>query len=482
MQSVINHLFKDFIRPNDADNFALTHNPMYAGSAMLKIVLDAQTAGLSLANWHLSIFVVAHLYNALRRLNLLEAQREVMDKIIELHKKAIFADVIPTRTVDMCDRLSFRLNANNTQKRWVEDEKWKMKSVPAAETLELMLNRDVLKQARGIWQVEQRFEASDQKIGSKTKANGTSKPTRTKMVLTSTNCIPSTRKTLTSTNYIPSTRKTLDAMLDDASIDYIRLTKRCYKLLDDFRKFWNIEIEAQGLHDEIRYESDTQGTTKDFGLLRMCHDAFEEAKAVRAMGIYSYRAGDGEEKAVKGTMLEEEDPFRHGMGLMTAAKVFKRFIATETNDFRFPLGRININAMEEGGQLTGSSAQTHRRVHDVPTAAVLDTLLSSNTYLLLNLWTDYDRTHTQMSPFFAMLAKYYSEPGVLVFARSNADDMRDRAVKYCQWNDEQSFVAFKNGKQVAVNGERVIRGEQRKKLTAAVEKLGSLAKKKVAGG
>ena len=98
---------------------------------------------------------------------------------------------------------------------------------------------------------------------------------------------------------------------------------------------------------------------------------------------------------------------------------------------------------------------------------------------MVNFWTDWDHTHIEMASFFASLAADYGEPGILTFARANADDMRDLTLRYCKWDGKQSFVVFKNGKQVAINGVFVI-GAQQKALKAAAEKLCRLAKKRLA--
>jgi hypothetical protein len=72
IEAIIKGTMIDFIWPAPADNFVYVYNPLHAGTVTLKLLLDYQKAGLALANWHLSIFVVAHLYNAMRQLNLLK--------------------------------------------------------------------------------------------------------------------------------------------------------------------------------------------------------------------------------------------------------------------------------------------------------------------------------------------------------------------------------------------------------------------------
>jgi hypothetical protein len=76
-----------------------------------------------------------------------------MYRIIMLHRKELFADAIPTKTVDIADRMAFRMNLATTQKRWFEDEKWKLKETTASPPLRLLLEDDPQKQARGVWQI-----------------------------------------------------------------------------------------------------------------------------------------------------------------------------------------------------------------------------------------------------------------------------------------------------------------------------------------
>lgn len=53
------------------------------------------------------------------------------------------------------------------QSESVATARWKMKKVAAAEPLGLMLEQDQPKQARAVWQVEQRAEASKDMVSSR---------------------------------------------------------------------------------------------------------------------------------------------------------------------------------------------------------------------------------------------------------------------------------------------------------------------------
>ena len=45
-------------------------NPLYCGTILLNLAAMTEEAGVALANHHLSIFGTAHLYNAMRQLDL----------------------------------------------------------------------------------------------------------------------------------------------------------------------------------------------------------------------------------------------------------------------------------------------------------------------------------------------------------------------------------------------------------------------------
>lgn len=83
------------------------------------------------------------------------------------------------------------------------------------------------------------------------------------------------------------------------------------------------------------------------------------------------------------------------------------------------------------------------------------------------------------SRFVFGLAKEHAVDGISTFIRANAVDMREEAKRYYEDMSKQTYVCFKNGKQVTVNGLKVVEGKQRKALKAAVEKLSGLAQKRL---
>lgn len=455
----------NFIKPSPDNDFLMTHNPLYSGSAMLKLLLDYHHLGLALANHHMSIFLAAHLYNALRQLKMLKTSWPVMDRIIELHKKAIFANDIPTKTFDMADRLSYRIDAENKrQKRHHLDAKYEFKAPTSIEPLRMILEADVSTQARALFKIEQNLEHQEK--------------TSNEIASISRNLQHGKPQT-TPERYVKSLEKVLSPVLDDLSIDYVRLTKKCIALLDRFRTMWNIEIENEQMGIPLFVSDKVGQNTNDLGHLYMCHQAFEEAKAIRENGIYSYRAGDGGDRAVTGMEPDVDCETRHGMGLLTAMKVFKHFLAKEDTDFRFPFKISDVALLEAEAKAAAKSTEGFSAgIREISTGTELLETFAGSTYTVVNFYTDYSRTPVPEAHDFAKLSRKHTVPSLLAFVKANTDDMHDVANRFDLGGVKQGFVCFKEGKQVAVNGKKVTHG--RKPLENAVEKLSALAQKRLA--
>ncbi|OTA85080.1 hypothetical protein M434DRAFT_51410, partial [Hypoxylon sp. CO27-5] len=118
-------------------------------------------------------------------------------------------------------------------------------------------------------------------------------------------------------------------------------------------------------------------------------------------------------------------------------------------------------------------------IHRPTSAGELRELLSSTTYVAVDFYTDYDGSGHRMSPAFVDQSRIHGIPGILAFARINQDDIPELSKQYCEGGGTQrTFVFFKEGKQVTVNGKATVIGSDIKSLKAAAEKLGGLAKKR----
>jgi thioredoxin 1 len=116
-------------------------------------------------------------------------------------------------------------------------------------------------------------------------------------------------------------------------------------------------------------------------------------------------------------------------------------------------------------------------VHHIASPQEFADLLSSNTYVIADFYADWCGPCKAIAPAYAQLAKSQSVPNWLAFAKVNVDNVQAVAAEYGV-SAMPTFMFFKDGKQVAVNGNPLIRGADIRSLTAAAEKMGKLAKEK----
>ncbi|KAK7409310.1 hypothetical protein QQX98_008489 [Neonectria punicea] len=113
----------------------------------------------------------------------------------------------------------------------------------------------------------------------------------------------------------------------------------------------------------------------------------------------------------------------------------------------------------------------------ISSAAELQSLLDSTTYVAVDFFADWCPPCKAIAPVYETLADKHSVPQTLAFAKVNVDHVQDVARTY-RVTAMPTFLFFKDGKQVAVNGQAMIQGADPRTLGAAAEKLGGLAKKR----
>ena len=121
------------------------------------------------------------------------------------------------------------------------------------------------------------------------------------------------------------------------------------------------------------------------------------------------------------------------------------------------------------------------KTQHIASAAELQTLLSSTTYVVVDFFADWCPPCKAIAPVFASLADRYAISGVLEFAKVNVDEARDVAATF-RISAMPTFLFFKDGKQVSVHGQAMIQGADPRSLGAAAEKLGGLAQKRAQSG
>lgn len=94
--------------------------------------------------------------------------------------------------------------------------------------------------------------------------------------------------------------------------------------------------------------------------------------------------------------------------------------------------------------------ETSGEVFKITAAAELDTVLASNTYVVVDFYADWCPPCRVIAPVFSKLADEHALKGKLAFAKVNVDHVNDVAARYGV-SAMPTFVFFANGKPQAVD-------------------------------
>ncbi|KAK4108908.1 thioredoxin-like protein [Canariomyces notabilis] len=117
------------------------------------------------------------------------------------------------------------------------------------------------------------------------------------------------------------------------------------------------------------------------------------------------------------------------------------------------------------------------RIRHIASLDEFNSLLSSTRYVVADFYADWCGPCKAIAPHFQQFAAASSIDGFLAFAKINVDKAPTVAQKYGV-AAMPTFLFFKDGKQVGVNGAAMIQGANLPSLKLAVEKMSRLAKEK----
>lgn len=102
------------IQPSKDLHFLLTTNPIYCGLVSFGLLTDFETSGISLCNWHKSIWPTAHLYNALQQTSSISKTWPEMEELIDLHMDDLFAGYLPLSAYEFFIRFALALGLSTS--------------------------------------------------------------------------------------------------------------------------------------------------------------------------------------------------------------------------------------------------------------------------------------------------------------------------------------------------------------------------------
>lgn len=210
------------VMPSPDTNSLLDANKLNEGTLLLDVASMAEEAGVNLANHHLSIFVMAHLYNALHQLKVFDLHWPELDRIIDIHAGAIFVKEIPRTPKDIVARYTYRTGLPTTNwRRIASKEPWQFTPTAATQALRAFFSSKTTL-PRLLYELSSQAATRDRTF----EAGNGPKVSRSQ----------DRRLQLTPRNTLAKIEQYMDAVLPDLLIDYVPLTRRCYAFFRRLRE------------------------------------------------------------------------------------------------------------------------------------------------------------------------------------------------------------------------------------------------------
>lgn len=219
---------KSIQAPKDP-NYLFTTNPIYCGIVSFSILTDFEAAGISLSNWHKSIWPTAHLYNALQQSSGISRSWPEMDKLIDLHMNALFADQIPLSEHEYYVRFALALGlsmssiSRNTNHR---SNNASQRFRQGANGIKLKTT-EVSSVFRRYFEKKSTLEVCLLKLDKLLRDPGSRASRKEKEAW---------KRPITNLQFLAILEANLPRITRRLRFDYITLTKQCAKLLKDIRQ------------------------------------------------------------------------------------------------------------------------------------------------------------------------------------------------------------------------------------------------------
>ncbi|KAI1775364.1 hypothetical protein F4818DRAFT_441461 [Hypoxylon cercidicola] len=297
----------DYITTNEENYFLMKANPFYAGTFVIDLGSTVEEAGVELANCHVSIFLVSHLYNLLHQSGLCSIRWTVLERVIELHSKAIFGDKIPLSIEEMVLRFDYRAGIPHDEKQRIfRPDHWRMQLTPAAQAL-----REFLKSTRTLPQLMSTLD-------SQAAVHEVSPYRGNKISKAQQGAKRHQPRHLTPVETLSKLEEHLEAIFPDIEIDYVGLTRQCIRLLSRIREETDAVVPTK--YPDLGGSEDQDVKERDFNTLAV-YDLIQEAKDLQENAP---RKKDGRKKTMAEVLV-------NGPRIRTARKVLIKELSGENS-------------------------------------------------------------------------------------------------------------------------------------------------------
>lgn len=214
------------IPPAEDPMFIFKYNPLYCGTMMFQLAIQMETAGLTLASHHHTILSVAHLYNGLHQLKLLEQKWPELDRVIDIQMPILFGSALPKDANEVRTRMMTRMGLSSSHFAHADRSrtcgcvpKWSKKNERGPQ----LTSEPTVQLFRELYSGKDRMEQTLYKLEAlmvKTPSNAVSKRQQT---------IPRRLEPLDFLVQLEAWMPPVTSILQE--VDYITLTRECNKLL-----------------------------------------------------------------------------------------------------------------------------------------------------------------------------------------------------------------------------------------------------------
>ena len=255
-------------------------------------------AGTALANHHQAIFLTAHLYNAARQTHTLEVSWPAMDELIQAQIAELFSGQLPREPEQMYRRCALRLglSAQNFARNRRRDLPRNMKGSEIHDTQTSKILQDYMtgkeQMARCVYRLQGLIQDAESQSNKNDKRLA--------------------RRQLKPVEILTQVRNWLSKTIPVMSVDYIKLTRVCNKLLGTIHTRAQNELGA-------KHRLVDDGESCQYGYIEMTMFILEEVAKVRSMQEEVFRCRDS-------------DIIPGGPHLDLCARVLREYLAKSSSD------------------------------------------------------------------------------------------------------------------------------------------------------